>query len=206
MKAQKAGLIIFWIGTVYMVVGGFVGSWLITPALRNLTLAQYSETIWSWDGALFWIWAFSLPLGSILVGVGILLYVRAKSSLIWLFGIGVFIILGIVERVLPSTHFPPVFGIGGGLILGFFLAILWFWAKKYKVLEGSARAAAYFQLVSYAFFFIAMWFLCQTLGAPFLKVLEGEPPSSPISIIIYLVLGWLFLFLSHYKSAQAIQK
>ena len=206
MKAQKAGLIIFWIGAVSMIVMGWVGSWLITPALRNLSLAQYSETIWSWDGALFWIWAFAIPLGSILVGIGILLYVRAKSSLIWLFGIGILLILGIAEQLLPSTHFPPLFGVGGGLILGFFLAILWFWAKKYKVLEGAAKTAAYFQLVGYAFLLIAMWFLCGTLGAPFLKVLEGEPPSSPISIIVYLVLGWLFLFLSHYKSAQAIQK
>ncbi len=206
MKAQKAGLIIFLIGAAYMVVMGFVAGWLITPALRNLSLAQYSETIWSWDGALFWIWALSIPLGSILVVVGILLYVRAKSSLIWLFGIGVFLILGIAQRLLPSTHFPPAFGIGGGLILGFFLAILWFWAKKYKTLEGPAKTAAYFQLVGYAFFLIAMWFLCQTLGLPFLKVFEDEPLSSPISIIVYLVLGWLFLFLSHYKSAQAIQK
>ena len=82
MKAQKTGLIIFWIGAVYMVVMGFVASWWIQPALRNLSLAQYSETIWSWDGALSWIWAFSVPLGAILVGVGMLLYVRAKSSLI----------------------------------------------------------------------------------------------------------------------------
>lgn len=206
MKTQKAGLVLFCIGTVGMIVMGWVGSWFITPALRNLSLAQYSETIWSWDRPLFWIWAFAIPLGTILVGVGILLYVRAKSSLIWLFGIGVFLILGIAERLLPTTHFPPLFGVGGGLILGFFLAILWFWAKKYKVLEGPAKTAAYFQLVGYAFFFIAMWFLCGTLGAPFLNVLAGEPPSSPISIIVYLVLGWLFLFLSHYKSAQAIQK
>ncbi len=206
MKAQKAGLIIFLIGAVCMVVMGWVGSWLITPALRNLSLAQYSETIWAWDGALFWIWAFSIPLGSILVGIGILLYVRAKSSLIWLFGIGILLILGIAEQLLPSTHFPPLFGVGGGLILGFFLVILWFWAKKYKVLEGAAKTAAYFQLVGYALLFIAMWFLCGTLGAPFLKVLENEPVSSPISIIVYLVLGWLFLLLSHYKSTQAIQK
>ncbi len=185
-----------------MVVMSFVASWLITPALRNLSPAQYNETIWSWDGALFWIWAFAIPLGSILVGIGILLYVRAKSSLIWLFGIGILLILGIAEQLLPSTHFPPVFGIGGGLILGFFLAILWFWAKKYKVLEGAAKTAAYFQLVGYAFLLIAMWFLCGTLGAPFLTVLEEEPPSSPVSIIVYLVLGWLFLFLSHYKSRK----
>ena len=201
MKTEKTGLVIFIVGAVCMTVLGWVGSWLITPALR-LPLAQYHETIWSWDSALFWIWAFALPLGTILTGVGILLYVRAKSPLIWLFGIGVLLIMGIAEQLLPETHFPPAFGIGGGLILGFFLAILWFWAKKYKVLEGSAKTAAYFQLTSYAFFFIGMWFLCGTLGAPFLKAVAGEPPSSPISIIVYLVLGWLFLFLSHYKSRK----
>ncbi len=206
MKAQKTGLIIFWIGAVYMVVMGFVASWWIQPALRNLSLAQYSETIWSWDGALFWLWAFAIPLGAILVGVGALLYVRAKSSLIWLFGIGVFLVLGIAERLLPSTHFPPLFGVGGGLIVGFFLAILWFWAKKYKTLEGPAKTAAYFQLVGYAFFLIAMWFLCQALGSPFFKVFEDEPLSSPVSVIVYLVLGWFFLLLNHYKSAQAIEK
>ena len=185
-----------------MIVMSWLGSWLITPALRNLSLDQYSATIWSWDRPLFWFWAFSIPLGSILVGVGILLYVRAKSSLIWLFGIGVLLILGIAERLIPSTHFPPLFGIGGGLILVSFMAILWFWAKKYKVLEGPARIAAYFQLIGYAFLFIAMWFLCGTLGAPFLKVLADEPPSSPASIMVYLVLGWLFLFLSQYKSQK----
>ena len=64
MKAQKAGLIIFWIGAVYMVGMSCIAGWLITPALRNLSLAQYSETIWSWDGALFWLWAFAIPLVS----------------------------------------------------------------------------------------------------------------------------------------------
>ncbi len=202
MKIQKTGIIIFLIGALYMVIMGFFAGWWITPALRNLSLTQYSETIWSWDGALFWVWAFSIPLGSILVGVGILIYVQAKSILIWLFGIGVFLILGIAERLLPSEHFPLVFGIGGGLILGFFLSILWFWAKKFKTLAGTAKTAAYFQLISYTFFLIAMWFLCGILGSPFLKVLENEPASSPISIIVYLVLGWLFLFLSHYKSSK----
>jgi len=68
---------------------------------------------------------------------------------------------------------------------------------------GPARTAADFQLTSYVFFLITAWYLCKALGTPFMKVFEGEPPESPVSIIVYLVLGWLFLFLSHYKSAQA---
>jgi len=92
------------------------------------------------------------------------------------------------------------------LVLAFFLGILWFWAKKRTILEGPAKTAADFQLTSYVFFLITAWFLCKALGTPYMKALEGEPLESPVSIIVYLVLGWLFLFLSHWKSAQAIRK
>lgn len=204
MKTKKTGLVIFLIGAVYMVGMAFVASWVcVEPALRNLSLVQYRETIWTFDGALFLLWALSVPIGSILAGVGILLYVRAKGARIWLFGIGIFLILVIVEILLPSTHFPPLFGVGGGLILTLFLAILWFWAKKRTILEGQAKTAADFQLVSYVFFLITGWFLCKAHGTPYMKALEGEPLESPVSIIVYFVLGWLFLFLSHYKSAKA---
>ena len=86
------------------------------------------------------------------------------------------------------------------------LAILWFWAKKHAILKGPARTAADFQLVSYVFFLIAIWFLCGALSAPFEEALKDLLPSSPVAIMAFLVLGWLFLFLSHYKSAQAMQK
>jgi len=205
MKTSRTGLIVFWIGAVYMVGMAIVAGWgWIDPALRNLSPAQYGETIWRFDGALFLFWALSVPLGSILAGVGILLYVRAKGARIWLFGIGIFLILVIVERLLPSGHSPPVFGVGGGLILVFFLAILWLWARKRITLEGVAGTAADLQLTGYVFFLITAWFLCKDLGTPYMKALEGEPLESPVSVIAYLVLGWLFLVLSHQKAAQAV--
>ncbi len=36
----------------------------------------------------------------------------------------------------------------------------------------------------------------------FVKAFEGQPAPSPMNIMIFFVLGWLFLFLSHYKSRQ----
>ena len=199
---RKTGLIVFLIGAAYMIgMGVFAGKLGVNPAL-HLPLEEMNQTAWRLGGSLFMFWMLNGFLGPILAGVGILLYVQAKGAYIWLFGIGVFLILIIVERLLPSAHFPPLFGVGGGLILAFFLAILWFWAKKRKMLEGPAKTAADFQLTSYVFFLITAWYLCKALGTPFMKVFEGEPPESPVSIIVYLVLGWLFLFLSHYKSAQ----
>jgi len=35
-----------------------------------------------------------------------------------------------------------------------------------------------------------------------MKAFEGDPPSTPIHVMIFLVLGWLFLFLNHYKSRK----
>ena len=204
-ETKRVGLIIFWIGAAYMIGMGFIASWLVGPALRNLSLDQVNKTIWAMNSPLFWAWAFSVPLGSILAGIGILLHARSKGSHIWLFGIGVFAVL-VVANSLRFAHFPPLFGIGGGLILAFFLAMLWLWARKHATLEGAAKTAANFQLVGYVFLLIAMWFLCGILSIPFMKSLSDLPPSSPVAIMVYLVLGWLFLFLSHWKSAQATGK
>jgi len=211
MKTRRAGLVVFWIGAVYMIAMGLVGSFWARGAYRYLSLEEVHQTIWAVSSPLFGMWASAVPIGGILAGVGMLLYIRSKGPRIWLFGIGVFVVLLIDIlsrwRILPTPgHFPPVFGVGGGLIVAFFLAILWFWAKKRAGLEGPAKTAADCQLVSYVFFLMAMWYLCGDLAWPFQKALADLPPRSPVSTIAYLVLGWLFLFLSHYKSAQATQK
>ena len=205
-ETKRVGLIIFWIGAAYMIGMSLITGWSsVAPTLRNLSSDQVNETIWAMNSPLFWAWAFSVPLGSILAGIGILLHAQSKGTRIWLFGIGVFAVL-LVANLLRFAHFPPLFGIGGGLILAFFLAILWLWAKKHATLEGAAKTAADFQLVGYVFLLIAMWFLCGILSMPFMKSLSDLPPSSPVAIMVYLVLAWLFLFLSHWKSAQATRK
>ena len=140
-----------------------------------------------------------------------MLYFRVKAVRIWFFGIGIFVVLLIdllsMWRILPPfTHFPSLFGVGGGVILGCFLTILWLWMKKYATLEGPAKTAAELQLVGYVFFMIAMWYLCGTHALPYQKALLELPLRSPVAIIVYLVLGWLFLLLSHYKSVQATRK
>jgi len=60
--------------------------------------------------------------------------------------------------------------------------------------------AADLKLICCVFMFIVAWFICGITSMPFLKVLEGETPSTPLHILIFLVLGWHFLFLDYYKS------
>lgn len=211
IRNKRSGLVVFWIGALYIIAMGFLASFWARGAYRYLSIDEVRQTIWATTSPLFGLWASSVGIGAILAGVGILLYARSKGWRIWLFGIGVFVVLLIdmLSRwpTLPAPgHFPPLFGLGGGLIVAFFLGILWFWAKKHMVLESPAKTAAEYQLTGYVFFLIAMWYLCGELAWPFQEALKDLPRMSPVAIIAYLVLGWLFLFLSHWKSAQAIRK
>jgi len=117
-------------------------------------------------------------------------------------GIGTFrvVIIGMVSGFLK--HIPPLFGIGGTLILLFFIGMLCLWAKEHKALKGAPPTAAVLKLVGYVFMLIAAWFVCGIASIPFLKALEGEAPSTPLHVMIFLVLGWFLLFLGHYKSRQ----
>jgi len=166
-------------------------------------MEEINQTIWALTGPLTLMGLIAVPLGALLAGVGILLYSGAKGSTVWGVGIGIFVTI-IIAMILFQTvgHFPPLFGIGATMILLFFIGILWLWAKERMALKGSSTAAADFKLVGYLFMLIAVWFICGIAATPFRKALEGLAPGSPIHVMILLVLGWLFLFLSHYKSRK----
>ena len=75
-------------------------------------------------------------------------------------GIGSFITLLISLVTLAiNLYSPPLFGIGGTLILLSFMGILWLWAKERMALEGSFTAAADLRLVGYVFMLMAAWFI-----------------------------------------------
>ncbi|MFC1991963.1 hypothetical protein ACFLVC_04510 [Chloroflexota bacterium] len=88
------------------------------------------------------------------------------------------------------------------------------WAIR-AAMEIAQTVAADFQLVGYVFFIVGMWYLCGLLGPPAYLLntekvqqfgsLQGAQASA-VQIFIYFILGWLFTFLSQYKSTKAIQK
>jgi hypothetical protein len=211
VKYSKVGLALFWIGAVYILAMGLGTSLLVKAAYRDLSLAQVNETPWALGGPLLGLWASAVPIGAILVSIGLLLFVRAKGSRVWLIGIGLFAVLLadilVKFRVLPMpSHWPPLFGVAGFLITVFFLGIVWSWTKRRISLDGTAQTAADLQLVGIVFLFTAMWYLCGDLSRPYQTALAELPLTSPVSTIVYLVLGWLFLYLSGAKSTRAIQE
>ena len=120
------------------------------------------------------------------------------------FGIGMVLALTLIQFTPTGTHRPPVFGVLGGVILALFLLMLWFWAKRRAHLEGTAKTVADLRVTGYVWLIIAMWYLCGTLGAPYLSAVTELDLGSPVPIILYLVLAWVFLFLAQYKEAKAM--
>jgi len=198
----------------------FVASWLImwwvAPMWSRSPAEQFNGTIWAFGGPVFIFISLSVPVGVVLTAIGMLLYSESDKPRRWPFAafvIGGF--LAAISVLYPATlaSSPPFFGVSGGLIFVFFFAALWYWAKNRGTLAGSARTAADFQLVSYVFFLLAASVLCALLGNPFSglyfpeKVLRVK--ALPFhycmgtKIAVYLVLGWLFSFLSQYKRYKA---
>jgi len=204
MTKQKVGLVLFWIAVIWAILWGVIGSVFVGSAFRNLTMDELNLTMWAYQGPWNMIWGLlGVPLAAIVAIIGILLYSGAKGSTVWKFGIGI-IFLGIIIAMAVGFlgHIPLLFGIGGTLILLFFIGILWLWAKERKDLKDASATAADLKLVGYVFMLIAAWFICGIASQPFLKALEGEATTTPILVMIFLVLGWLFLFLGHRKSLK----
>jgi hypothetical protein len=197
---QKAGIAIFLFGVIWSLVWGLVISISCTTAINTMTLEQLNESVWSPTGPLMMLWGVGgVPLGTVIAGIGLLLYTNAKGLTTLFFTFGVLLAI-IVAMTSGSLEFYPfLFGIGGSIILLSFFGILWFWAKNRKDMEGRAAKAANLSLVAYVFFLNASWFTCGMGGQMMAKAFEGFDGSPPLHIMIFFVLGWVFLFLSHYQ-------
>jgi len=203
MNKQKVGLAVFWTSVIWMIAWVAAAKIFWSPLLRSLTMEEINQTIWAYTGPLQLLYGISIPLGAIAAGVGIFLYAGAKGSTVWKVGMGLFITLFISFLTLVlNVYSAPVFGIGGSLILLSFIGIAWLWATERLALKGSPTIAVDFRLVGYVFMLMAAWFLCAKAAEGFVKGLEGLPTMSMMNILILLAMGWVFLFLSHYKSHQ----
>jgi hypothetical protein len=202
-KSNKVGIGLFWIAIIWAALWGVIGGFFASSAMNSITPADLDQSIWNVTGPLMMTYGLSPALGAFLAGIGAMIYAGANRSTVWGFGIGIFLCLAIAMVGMQSGwYYPPLFGIGGALIILFFTGILLFWAKERMKLQSAQAAAADYKLAGYVFLMMATWFTCGIGSQPFLDALEGMGPTNPIHIMFLLVLGWLFLFLSHYTSRQ----
>jgi hypothetical protein len=202
MNKQKIALSLFWIGVIFAVAFAGIGTRSLMHNLRTLTMEELDATIWADGGPLFILWALAVTLGSILAGIGAFVYVKTKPVFSWLTGIGVFGAVFAMVMVWPRVYNSTLFGIGGIIILASFFAIVWIWMRKHAALDIQEKIAGSFKLIGYIFWINTSWFLCGETAKMHLKAFEGSPQPSPIEIMVFLVLGWLFVLIGDYKEMR----
>ena len=205
MKQQKLPLTLFWIGLLVAVAFASIGTWSLMGNLRTLTMEELDSTIWAEGGPLFILWALSVTLGSIVAGIGAFVYVKTKPIFAWLTGIGVLGAVFLMVMVWSRVYNPTLFGIGGIINLVAFFAIVWIWMKRYAGLDMPEKIAGSYKLLGYIFWINATWFLCGETAKMHLKAFEGSAAPSPIEIMVFLVLGWLFVLAGEYKALRLKQ-
>jgi hypothetical protein len=199
---QKFAVSLFWVGLLVAVALAAVIGRSLVYNLRTLTMTELSATVWAEGGPLYILWAFSVPLGSILASIGAFVYVKTRPAFSWFTGIGVLGVVGVMVIVWTRVYYPVLFGIGGTITLLSFFAIVWVWMKKYAALDIPEKVAGSFKLIGYLFWINATWFICGETAKMHLKTFEGSSVPSPIEVMVFLVLGWLFVFVGEYKAMR----
>ena len=101
-----------------------------------------------------------------------------------------------------SDRFNKGKQIGGTIILLAFFAIVWIWMKKYAALDMPQKIAGSFRLIGYLFWINASWFLCGETARMHLTAFAGKSPPVPIEIMVFLILGWLFVLIGDYREMR----
>ena len=207
MTSRAIGLVVFWAGAFCMVGVGWVLSWWYVPAIREVGFGNIP-----FPKALSIFWGMSAPVGSILVAVGAFLYAQVDRRRLVSLIVGGLILSAWLAIWSVSQPLPVLFGIGGGLIVLFFLGVLWHWARIRITLPKSEQSASDLQMVGHIFYLIAAWYLCGVLGAPMFALrpalmerfatLPGAVTLAS-QILVCLVLGWAFTFSGYWLALRA---
>jgi hypothetical protein len=190
--SQKIGLLLCIIGAAYMIVVGWLSSWWMVPAIREVGIARYP------DQQLFLWWGISTPVGALFVIIGAALMAQiSRRRIVYIICGGAALTLWI-SIMSVSSIIPVVFGIGGGLIMLFFLITVVHWIRYRQGLSDIEKSGADLHVVGQMFLIIAAWYLCGLLGAPIYllrpELTSGGSISLATTILVCLVLGWGFTF------------
>ena len=155
------------------------------------------------------LWVYACKLGMLLTIIGGAFKAGMESGRIWLFIIGGALYLALCY--VPIGYSAPFFGISGTIILMLFISITWQWMKKRPALEKPARIAGDLRIAGYYFLLAASHNLCGIFGIgtfalqPEIMIknnLQSNAIMLASHVMIELLLGWLFIFLSIYKESR----
>ncbi|MBT8477061.1 MAG: hypothetical protein KJO78_16490 [Alphaproteobacteria bacterium] len=179
-------------GVALAAFSGVLISWDPGTVCR-LSSDAMPDSPFSYPALCFTFWAYSVPVGLILAATGALMLAGAGRGLTLPFLIGALATYAAIAIANdPMPHIPPLFGIGGGLILLFYFLILW-------VTKAEMRANP-FKLIGYTFLVTGFWFACGMASRPYHDLLDSG--QSPIDIMAYFVIAMGFLLLGEVRARR----
>jgi hypothetical protein len=205
MKRQSIGKILYWIGVAGLLVQ-YLFLWIKRPTHAGHTPAELSGTLFDPKGALFMIAGQALIVGIGFSIAGVLLFSGKKGSLFWLWGFAPLLSMAFLTFWSPSEYFPPLFGIGGGIITFAYLGSLYLWIKTHKAYPGGARTGKQIKLLGYSFLYVTTLCLCMHMGSPHLPALADTPIPGVEGVLVAFTVGMLLLFIGDYVSARGLSK
>jgi hypothetical protein len=214
-------LSLIWIGIgVVFLTNAILGRYLVLPGyLSSLeagqgTIGDVAQAVPVWKIIRYLVWAYSFKLGIFFVGIGVLLRasITATRFRLMISGGILYILLAYVPVPGPYSLF---FGLGGVLITVLLMFILIRWADERRRLGEYDRASSDLRLIGYFFFAMATYNLCPLMGVKTFGLypekmirfgLQAEAASFASRIMIELVLGWIFIFLSYRRHPRTSQR
>lgn len=202
---------------IVLLLNAIFGRYLVIPGyLSSLEAGQGSvetalQSIPLWKIIRYLIWAYSFKLGIFFIAVSALLRTSIPKTRFWLLVSGGILYLLLAYMPIRGPY-SPFFGIGGGLITVLLALIFICWTEESKHLKDSEKTAADYRLMAYFFFAMATYNLCPLLGVKTFGLhpekmirygAQAEAVSFASHIMIELVLGWTFIFLSYRKGRRA---
>jgi hypothetical protein len=216
-KVLKKKMWVIWTGIgVIFLLNAILGRYLVLPGyLSSLeagrgTVEAAVQAVPAWKIVRYLVWAYSFKLGIFFVAVGALLRASIPTSRFWLVVSGGFLYLLLAYVPVPGPY-PLFFGIGGSLATALLVLVFIRWAGERGRLEEFERVSADYRLIGYFFFAMATYNLCPLMGVEAFGLypdkmirfgLQTEAASFASRIMIELVLGWFFIFLSHRKQSK----
>jgi hypothetical protein len=190
----------------YLVLPGYLSS--LESGAGNLETAAQSIPVWKIVRYL--VWAYSFKLGIFFVAVSALVRTSIPKTRFRLLVSGGILYLLLAYIPLPGPY-SLFFGIGGGLITVLLVLIFISWAEESRHLKDSEKTAANYRLAAYFFFAMATYNLCPLMGVKTFGLYpekmirygaQAEAASFASHVMVELVLGWIFIFLSYRKGLR----
>jgi len=196
------------IGLLFL-INSIFGRYLVLPGyIKTLEEGMGTVNPSLWGIIRYVLWGYSFKMGIFFTITGTLINSSMKRKKFWLFVIFGIIYLNLAFVPIPGP-FSLFFGIGGGLITVLFLLIIYRWYEERKNLSKAEQKATDFRIVGYFFFAMATYNLCGLMGVSAFALhpekmmqygLQSRAVSYASHVMIELVLGWLFIYLSYKKA------